>query len=130
MSDMDKNELFIYGLVDPKEWNWREEGVAIAKAYRKKPFTHVKVDAGKYLGLLVKLIEESEQQKVKWDDEWLTLKEAEDMIVSLEKLCKVLQDRPPKRTVTREWFDRLAWGLLTTGEKMQMLKELGIEVED
>ena len=54
---MEKYKLFIYGLVDPCEWDWEEEGEAIAKAYWKQPFTHVTVNVGKYLGLLHELKE-------------------------------------------------------------------------
>jgi hypothetical protein len=45
----------------------------------------------------------------------------------IKRIKKLLSQ---KRVVTRAWFDRLAWGVLTTTEKMQMLTEIGVEVKE
>ena len=49
------NPYFIYGLVDPKEWDWRLFGENLAKDYFKKPKAFVWVDIGKLLGLIERL---------------------------------------------------------------------------
>ena len=52
----DKNDpYYIYGLVGADEWDWRKEGKMIAKNCWKDPFAFIRVDVGKYLGLLRRL---------------------------------------------------------------------------
>lgn len=51
-----KNDpFFIYGLVSPDEWDWRKEGKSTAKNHWKDPFTFIRIDVGKYLGLIERL---------------------------------------------------------------------------
>ena len=48
-----KNDpFFVYGLVDPSEWDWRSFGESIAKACWNDPKAYIDIDIGKLLGLI------------------------------------------------------------------------------
>ena len=55
MSWDEMNPYFIYGLVDPREWDWRSFGENIAKGYWREPKAFINIDTGKPLGLIQRL---------------------------------------------------------------------------
>ena len=57
-----------------------------------------------------------------WKDDIYTTEQA------IRDLQELLSQQKPR--VSREVFDRIAWGILTTTEKIQLLKENGVEVSD